>query len=862
MQSLDEPIVPDINESRTEEQNVLFVDGDQNVAGIKAKFVSRGDPTPTMSLAGFLNRPVLINTINWAISDTVGSNLLDITPWSAYLSNTYIASKLRNFAFIRGNLKIKYVINASPFYYGALLVNYTPLHTFNSSTTGQAFDTGTRYLIPESQKPNVMLYPQDSEGAEMTLPFFYYYNKVPLITARTTELGRLQHYIYAPLRSANSVTSSTVTIQVFAWMEDVEISGPTAGLVMQSQTVPKKVKKPSSWFRRRKVNPGGPAELDPPPDDEYTISETATAVSEAMSKLVKIPIIGEYATCSQMGCDALAAGAKALGYSNIPVVSNTEPLRNEPFPNIASAEISYPVHKMTLDPKGEMSIDPTLVGLGPVDELSIPYLVQKSSYLCTANWSTTNAVNDILFTSAVTPVLFDYLNRTAESTHRASGYYQTPMCWVSQMFNYWRGDIIFTFKIVCSPFHKGRLRVSYDPYGTTSDNINATTGTTPIVFTQVVDISVNNTVELRIPYQQAQSFLHVGDLKNVTVNVWEVNTSTTSNFNIADFANGSLNVRVNTVLSAPVATAPISILISVRGAENLEFASPGMDNYTDRRCSYFTMQSDDVFQSKADSYVAGQESIPDDTRYLTYFGEVIPSLRQLLRRTTHCEEYPMPSNTTSAFTTVRHVISRFPNTPGYDPNGSSLAVSLISTGNKPFNYSTFTPLSWIMPAFIGTRGSINLTISNNYIGSGVTTTIARLADSSSTAVEPVVTSSSYAVSTPTAKNFLTVNSQGCTGGGDINSIDTQSGVNVVLPNYTNLKFGPTDPGLIRNTSTSQVNASLRSDFHLICNRINTTVTGVSNLAYTLYRGIGADFNLHFFLNVPVLYRASTAPTPP
>jgi len=31
----------------------------------------------------------------------------------------------------------------------------------------------------------------------------------------------------------------------------------------------------------------------------------------------------------------------------------------------------------------------------------------------------------------------------------------TPMAWLSNLFANWRGDVIFTFKIIASQYHKG-----------------------------------------------------------------------------------------------------------------------------------------------------------------------------------------------------------------------------------------------------------------------------------------------------------------------------------------------------------------------------------------------------------------------
>jgi len=81
------------------------------------------DMLTNVDLGGFLNRPTLIATYSWVEG---GFSATNFDPWTLFLNSTPIKSKLNNFAFLRGNLKIKIVVNASPFYYGALLFAYTP----------------------------------------------------------------------------------------------------------------------------------------------------------------------------------------------------------------------------------------------------------------------------------------------------------------------------------------------------------------------------------------------------------------------------------------------------------------------------------------------------------------------------------------------------------------------------------------------------------------------------------------------------------------------------------------------------------------------------------------------------------------
>jgi len=157
----------------------------------------------------------VISTITWNESDPVGVEAT-INPWRLFLADPTIAKKISNFAFIRGNLKIKVMVNASPFYYGAMYMAYQPLQNFTASTIVNG--TGTQYLIPYSQRPGFWILPQHSEGGEITLPFFYPKNFLRLgYLQDTIDMGQLDFIIYATLQSANAVVGAGATVQVMAW---------------------------------------------------------------------------------------------------------------------------------------------------------------------------------------------------------------------------------------------------------------------------------------------------------------------------------------------------------------------------------------------------------------------------------------------------------------------------------------------------------------------------------------------------------------------------------------------------------------------------------------------------------------------
>lgn len=795
-----------------------------NMGGVQAPIapISSADQTASGDLDKFFSRPVRVGNFTWNESDAVGT-LNTINPWHKYFTDARVQYKLNNYAFIQCKLKIKVLINASPFYYGSMYCGYQPLQAFTPSTIVN--DTGTRYLIPYSQRPCVWLTPQRNEGAEMDLPMFYQQNWINAQNQSSfSNLGQLSFINYTTLQSANGVTGSGVTVTVYAWAEDVKLSGPSVGLATQS--------------------------------DEYgkgVVSQAASAIAATASTLTRVPFIGRFATATTIGAKALSGIASLFGFTNVPVIEDTRPFRPEPFPKFASSEIGYPVEKLTLDPKNELTLDSGVAGIPAEDQLVISHLVQRESYLCTTTWTTAQAADTFLFSTPVSPAgLLD----TDGAIY--AKWYLTPPAWVAAMFQNWRGDIIFRFRIVASQFHKGRLRISFDPSGSGAINLTNTPDSSNVVFTEIIDLDQMSEVEFRVPYQQALPFLLNYNVTNGPN--WNIGAAP-SFVHQSAFDNGTLTLRVLTALTAPVGTSNVPIQVFVRGAENLEFANPrnlppGFSN--------FAVQSDTI-TTPAISTTLGSPSHVDDNQYLVNFGEKISSLRQVLRRTSLVSVSTTPTDATKDYWIVQKSFTRIPPFYGYDTAGGiHTAKGLVTPANTyKFNFVNNHPLNWVLPAFVGYRGSTNWTF--NVVGPNpvphakVTRTNLGSYNQSVSAVDGY-TGYSFAKGSPSADayGFLKSVDAGAAGMA-LTSQFTNAGLAVQCPMYTNYKFCGTSPAQATVPTTSDNEyADMFSLEVVLNNKVGPTNAGAAIWSYC---GIGVDFNPLFFLNVPTLTFISTSFTP-
>lgn len=814
---------PDVveTESSTDKENVLFNDK-KPVELTKFNPITDNsfysDHLPNTDLANFLKRPVEIDSFSWVQGSTfIVQRTLD--PWKLFYNNATIKKKIDNYSFISSNLHIKIVINASPFLYGRMIATYRPMAGWSVDNIGTV-DTGSRVIY--SQRPHITIDASSNSAGEMILPFFYNKNWLDITKATDFDrMGTFQYILLSSLASANGAVGSTVQITTYAWAEDVRLCGPTSKLALQSK-------------------------------DEYgqgPISAPASAIAEAAGYLENIPVIGRFATATRLGASAVSSIASLFGFTNVPVIEDVKPYKSLTFHSLASSQIAEPVEKLTLDPKNELSIDPHICGLDVGDELNISALVTKESFLTSTTWLSSANKDDLLFSATVCPLMGDYFDTGLEGRMR-----NTPMAHFQYLFWNWRGDIIYTLKFVKTPYHKGRLRVSWDPTGDIIANVNTTTS----VYTRIVDISETDEVEMRIPYLQALPWLKTRQSqpsRGGLFDWWQLSGFTYEHD--PEYTNGTFTIRVLNEVSGPTAAADIEVLIYVKAADNFEFANPS-DFFPSH--SVFTVQSKDE-----DTLNFSDSGSQDPNRYLVNFGECVKSLRTLLRRSTLAYVQTQDILTTQPYTIVHSAQTRIPPSWGYDPNGINTANS--STVPKPFNFVQRVPYNWIAPCFMARRGSMiwhyNVDATD---GSSAAVRLERLITPISLTNFDSKNYQDFALSTSQEMRFFTNFANGLPiygaglGGVALTNQKTQSGLSALLPMYNNYRFEMNSPlynnfGDVRDGSNSVT-------FDLTTTVRKSTAVGATNSVVTQkYCSIGTDFNLIFFLNVPTMY-AYGQPTAP
>lgn len=777
-----------------------------------------------VDLATYLARPVLIQSLDW-LDNTVLTGAI-IKPWSLYFNNDSIKRKLQNYAFLACNLKVKIVINASPFYYGYAFATYRP---YSSNDAGSLVDSYTYYgaTMAATCRQRIDILPAKSQGGEMLLPYINVRNWMRIGKLSDFEdMGTIHIWSHDVLKFANAAAGPSVTIQVFAWAEDVKVSGPTSQLPLQSGCDEYEETGPISGMASN-------------------VASLAGAAEDVLPAPFK-----PFAKATEIGASAVSSIASLFGFTNVPVLDDVSAFKNLPFHAMASTQISVPFEKLTLDPKNELTVDNRVAGGNGVDELAIPYLCGKRNILSLPNWTATAVPGDILAEINVSPIIattrsgFD----CQPSIGQNSTMYTIPMTLVARCFKFWRGTMVYRFKFICSQYHRGRVTIMWDPAHGTSADFNYTEN-----YSRVVDISEEQEIEVRVPFMQPYPYLETR-FNDLGINV-TTPAEACSTYN-EDRHNGRLIVKVLTKQTSPVATADILMYTEVR-LEDADFANPVDPQFFDyTRTSYLPIQSGE--EVVVSDNIAKMPIKQNPNLHKIYNGEAVFSMRSLFRRRTYYRTITPISNTTGTLYQYRGAFSRRPTYYGFDVSGSNVANEIIGASTSRFNYVN-EPLQCLFePCFVGVRGSQNYEINMNTPGEALDTlAVARYIDtvnfnSAFNHSYTTSTSADYKMRNAMSNTRLLAQT-GCA----LTNMRTQTGLQVQVPMYSRFRFLGTKPTL-RNDGI--IDDGSNEDNMVISFRcVPTSGQNPVENSIDLYTSIGTDYQLLHFVNVPTFWMYGTIP---
>lgn len=720
-------------------------------------------------------------------------------------------NRIANFNLIRGKLHVKFLINGNSFYYGRAIVSYLPLSGWDNMTLDRAFFEED--IIEASQRPHLYLDPTTNQGGTLNLPFVYPYNAFQIPYADWAQMGEISIRPIQLLKHANGGTDP-VSISVFAWMSDVHLSVPTSQ---------------------------NPVSITPQSGDEYSrgpISTPAAVVADVAAKLSTVPVLKPYALATEMVASTASALAKSFGYARPVNVSDIMPTRPT-FGNYANTNVTDNSQKLTLDIKQETTVDSRVCGLDGTDEMSIRSIATREAWITAFPWSVADTPETVIFSSLVTPI------QHREIAGPPREYHLTPMAFATLPFKYWRGSMKFRFQVVSSGFHKGRLKVSWDPVLQPTTEFN-------VAYTEVVDVSTEKDFTITVGWGAKYPFLRYTPPEALLVT--RANGSLSA-FPTPEFYNGTISVQVVNSLTVPLTTTAndIQVNVFVSAGDDFEVAVPdpcSLDRYTwlrppDAGAAAAITETETITEIEAQSgdevgsghaapfgqssELMGSTTDGTSNMYRVTIGDPIASVRQIVKR--FCTHSLMAPTRLADYLST-YTRPDFPFYRGPTNNG----INNLNTEN----YAAMTFINWFTPAYVCRRGGMrwkyHVWSMSNVPETFINVQRSCLTTAQETATAMDTTSDDFCIK---VASLLPLRS-----GGTVNPIQ-QNIAEVELPYYTNKRFWA---GKENNFTVG----ATQSDFHDV-QTIQRMPGSNGAIAISAYVAAADDFSLSFFTGAPVLY---------
>jgi hypothetical protein len=441
-------------------------------------------------------------------------------------------------------------------------------------------------------------------------------------------------------------------------------------------------------------------------------------------------------------------------------------------------------------------------------------------------------------------------------------------------FDYWKGSMKFRFQIVCSAFHKGRLKIVYDPNWIDSSTY-LTFSEYNTNYLKVVDISEEQDFTIEVGMGQEQSFLtHARPGVHPVTNVYS-----TTRYAVGGRGNGVLGVLVVNELTTPNSTVSndIQINVFVSMGDDFEVAVPSSDfaNFVlkPQMGTILEPQSGVVVPDSLDTdepnapqqsqtTIVGLPPVDDANLNKVFFGESIVSLRPLLKRFALWNRIPKVG------TGTRIISVRYPMFPYFRGNVVGAVDSTLAATS--YNYCNTLLLHWVRSAFQGWRGTIRYKLVNTGYGAtendymavqraplsvgdptyAYDATIYPVHSSLSSARADAV--QQFEALTATLPKYTTLLPGNL--GMAMTNINTNACLEFELPYYSNNRFTPGKTDYTTGPQTFEAPWDYRST-----HSYSTAQTGSINV--DVYTAGGEDLQFYFFTGLPRMYYESTIPVP-
>nr|UNI73822.1 MAG: capsid protein [brine shrimp dicistro-like virus 1] len=475
----------------------------------------------TVGMRDFLAKPVPVATGSFSTADAVLDLKFQARIYDLILAQSIWLNKLHGYLNMRGTVKLRLVINPTPFQAGLARLSVFPCE--NVLVQEARMHLYDRVTI--SQLPGAFLNFNDN-FVEVSVPYLSpttYLQRDLYSSGEHVDWGSVYIHVFTPLNTGTG--PSTVSYTLWMSVEDLELSG-----MVIPQGIDSLGSSSSSQVQDQEAKQG-------------PLGKIMANTTRLASSLGAIPSLLPLSKQAAWVTRALGGFADAFGWSKPSVTP-------ESMVNVIGAH-SNAVHTKGHDPSVPLSLDPgnkiiSISSASPdgADEMSFNFIKTRWAVYQAYPWSTSDNSGDTLISKEVSPLSMQILHVVG-----ATPFYSiVPAAALAKVYNNFRGSFEFRLRIIKTGFHTGTLSISYLP-GKKTTPLAYTDA--PYVYRQILDIQEGTEFCYTLPYLLAQDFIGVQE------------------------SMGMFTVHVVNPLRAPeTVSSQIRIYLEIRGGSDLIYTHP------------------------------------------------------------------------------------------------------------------------------------------------------------------------------------------------------------------------------------------------------------------------------------------------
>lgn len=451
-----------------------------------AGLLSVADTGYAQGIMKFLSKPYRIRDGTWTSASPYQMHAISLP--NELVTLPIYADKLDGYLAFRATIVLRLQVNANRFQQGRLIMSFVP-----QGQVARVFPAvRTQNLRLLTQLPNVQLDASCDTEAELRIPYVAPTTHFNMITKEGPH-GAAYLHVYSPLKVGTGVNFAHYSI--WAHFEDVELVTPTLGSDWYSQ---------SGDYRpvgrtRKKRRDVADTELEK--SGAGPVESIFKGIDSVATALTVVPLLSSVAGPVSWVSSALARTAAHFGWSNPMDESRIVRMKAAVFPYVNNSDAIDESYPMSLKVDNKVAVLPGFAGTD-LDEMNLNFICSVPAFHQSINWVSTTPVGTLLQTWQMRPTDYQAISAgpSAQDIHM-----YCPMAFVSDIFDYYRGSIRITMKIVKTEFHSGRLLLAYAPgyTGTATPTIEDTN----YLHREIIDVRECNEVTLVVPFVSTKTWL-------------------------------------------------------------------------------------------------------------------------------------------------------------------------------------------------------------------------------------------------------------------------------------------------------------------------------------------------------------------